>query len=129
MTSCLIIDDDPLHREIAEHAIAGTGIDIKMAEDGRWGINICRNSMPDIIILDWMMPNMDGEKFLIELDKIDNVKRPYVIMCTAKGDSCPQANTLLAGKSVTMGSMDYLAKPFHTEALREKVQNAIIMLQ
>lgn len=129
MLKCLIIDDDPMHREIAQHAIADQDLDITMEENGFGAITACRRDMPDIIILDWMMPYMDGEQFLYELEKINTEKRPYVIMCTAKGDSCAQANTLLAGKSVKMGSMDYLAKPFHTDALKEKIRNAIIMMQ
>jgi len=122
---CLIVDDTPMHIEIVEHAIENLNLDIKRAEDGLWAINMCKRQMPDIIILDWMMPNMDGPKFLEELAKIESDKYPYVIMCTAKGESSQQDKSFLAGRSVSLGSMDFLAKPFHQEQLTAKVNQAI----
>lgn len=128
MTTCLIVDDDEIHREIAEIIVSKEGMKIEMAQDGEWALISCKRNMPDIIILDWMMPNMNGVEFLKELEKIREGNKPYVIMCTAKGDSSHSANSYLAGQSIHMGSMDFLPKPFHSDALKEKLQNALSVL-
>ncbi len=129
MTTCLIVDDDEIHREIAEMISSSAGLKTHMANDGEWALIFCKRNMPDIIILDWMMPNMNGVEFLQELEKIREGNKPYVIMCTAKGDYSHSANIYLAGKSISMGSMDFLPKPFHSEALKEKLKNALSLLE
>lgn len=125
MIKCLIIDDDEIHREVAEHYALSKGLEVKMAVDGEWGLISCKREMPDIIILDWMMPNMNGVEFLKALQEVDSPKPPYVIMCTAKGESSHSANNYLAGQSIQMGSMDFLPKPFYAEQLIEKIDNAL----
>lgn len=128
MLKCLVVDDNEIHREIVEMVLADEGITSQSAENAMVALEACSKAMPDIIVLDWMMPKMSGAEFLMQLSRDYKGNIPYVIMCTAKGESSQSINSYLAGAAISMGSMDFLAKPFYADALREKILNAVDML-
>ena len=64
MTKCLIVDDSYINRKVAAKAARDCGMDVLEAEDGLAALLICQDQMPDVIVLDWMMPEINGVEFL-----------------------------------------------------------------
>ena len=82
MTYCLIVDDNRISRQVLEFHVTHHGMESSTADDGMKALENCKTRMPDIILLDWHMPKMDGLTFLEELRKLPRGNQPHVIMCT-----------------------------------------------
>ena len=74
-TTCLVVDDSAVIRKVARRIIETLGIRVAEAEDGEAALRICADAMPDVILLDWNMPNMDGYAFLQALRKAEGGAR------------------------------------------------------
>ena len=119
MQRCLIVDDEEDHRFIAKKAIQHLGVDINEACDGREALNLCKETMPDIIVLDMMMPDTDGKQFMEQLRKLEGGEKPKVIVCTATSDLDELYETMLNDV------FSYLSKPFCSSNLETKVAEAM----
>jgi len=108
---CLITDDSPFVRKIARKALTKFGFEIDEAENGEVALGKCRERMPDVILLDWNMPVMDGLEFVVSLRATEGGKAPNVIFCTSETDV---EHVRLA---LDAGADEYLMKPFDTESL------------
>jgi two-component system, chemotaxis family, chemotaxis protein CheY len=108
---CLIADDSAVVRKIARKMLTGMGFEIDEAENGKRALETCEHRMPDVILLDWNMPIMDGLEFLISLRRCDGGKVPNVIFCTTETDAEHIRSAIEAGAD------QYLMKPFDTESL------------
>jgi two-component system chemotaxis response regulator CheY len=108
---CLITDDSPTVRRIARKLLTRMGFEIDEAENGQVALDKCRDQMPDVVLLDWNMPVMNGLEFLVSLRRIDGGKAPNVILCTTETDV---EHVRLA---IDAGADEYLMKPFDTESL------------
>ncbi len=64
MSYCLIVDDSAVIRKVAKHIVEGFRFETDEAEDGRVALSKCREHMPDAVLLDWNMPQMDGMAFV-----------------------------------------------------------------
>ena len=67
MKSCLIVDDSKVIRMVAKKILLELSFETQEAEDGKIALDICMKKLPDAILLDWNMPNMNGIDFLREL--------------------------------------------------------------
>jgi two-component system chemotaxis response regulator CheY len=108
---CLITDDSSLVRKIARKALVRIGFEVEEAENGQVALDKCRSRMPDVVLLDWNMPVMNGLEFLVSLRCTEGGKSPNVIFCTTEADV---EHVRLA---VEAGADEYLVKPFDTESL------------
>ena len=108
---CLITDDSSLVRRIARKALTRMGFDVDEAENGQIALDKCRTRMPDVVLLDWNMPVMNGIEFLVSLRRTEGGKSPNVIFCTTETDV---EHIRLA---VDAGADQYIMKPFDTESL------------
>ena len=115
----LVVDDDENSRKILDYKLQSYGFEVYQAENGLKGLEIVREKKPDVIILDWMMPEMDGLEVLSELEKDERTKDIPVIMLTAKEDM------LDVGKALYHGADDYILKPFEPEDVAERVRSII----
>jgi DNA-binding response OmpR family regulator len=107
----IIADDDPLLREILEHKLSAAGYQVHSVGDGGSAIEQARQTGADAIVLDAMMPIMDGFEALRRLKADPTLKRLPIIMLTAlKGE----ADVVSA---LQLGAADYLAKPFNPDEL------------
>jgi CheY-like chemotaxis protein len=106
----LIVDDEPNVRRLSR-TILGKNFDVLEAEDGRQAIEIANTQKPDIILMDMMMPKMDGLTACLEIKKNPVTKSIPVIMVTAIGF---ELNIKL---SQQMGATGYLTKPFSPQDL------------
>ncbi len=115
---CLIVDDSRVIRKVARQTLEKLDFDIEEAEDGQQAFNACEKTMPDLVLLDWNMPVMDGMEFLKKLRKQPGGSQPIVVFCTAR---CEVADIQLA---LTEGADEYLMKPFDGDLLQDKLRQA-----
>ena len=109
-TKILIVEDDAPIREMYRVKFANEGFEVQAAEDGLIALNTLDSFMPDIILLDVMMPNMDGMDFLVELRKREKFNAIKVIILTNIGD------TKTATAMLRIGASEYVTKADSTPA-------------
>ncbi len=108
----LIVEDDPKSLELTQAVIEASGYSTIAAIDGEQGVKLARDKKPDLILMDIMMPKMDGYAACHAI-KIDKLTREIpVIMLTAAGY---ELNKKLAQN---MGASGYVTKPFNIEELQ-----------
>ena len=116
----LIIDDEPSIHTVVSAYLDAEGFEHLSAMDGPSGLKAARSFKPDIIILDVMLPDMDGIELLANLRRDSDV---YVIMLTARTEEVDK----IVGLSV--GADDYLTKPFSPRELIARIKAALRRLQ
>ena len=115
MKTCLIIDDSRIIRKVARRIVEGLGFEVDEAADGAEALAWCASEMPDVILLDWNMPVMDGMTFLRQLRAQPGGEAPKVLFCTIETDARRIAEALSAGAD------EYVMKPFDGEILESKL--------
>jgi two-component system, chemotaxis family, chemotaxis protein CheY len=115
MTQVLVVDDSPVIRKVARRMFENMGFRTTEAEDGQRALMTCTDLMPEVIMLDWNMPVLDGFGFLRELRKMPGGKQPTVIFCTTENDVAHIARAMHAGADT------YMLKPFDQGVLQAKV--------
>ncbi|MFS0559446.1 response regulator transcription factor [Terribacillus sp. 179-K 1B1 HS] len=115
MPKILIVDDDAHIRELIHLILSKEGFSIAEAEDGEAALAILETDKIDMIILDIMMPNMDGWAFCQEVRTYYSDTMP-IIMLTAKGE------TMQKVKGFDLGADDYMVKPFAAPELVARVK-------
>ncbi len=118
---CLIVDDSPTLRRILTRMLGALGLETEEAEHGRAALEACRRRMPEVILLDWNMPEMDGLTFLKALRREPEGNRPVVIFCTTMDDIAHIEQALEAGAD------EYVIKPFDQELIRLKLQQTGVL--
>jgi two-component system alkaline phosphatase synthesis response regulator PhoP len=113
MTGILVIDDEAAIRSIVEAYLKADGNTVYLAEDGVQGLALFRRYKPDLVILDIMLPGMDGLEVLQQIRRESSV---YVLLLTAKSDEMDRVIGL------TVGADDYLTKPFSPRELVARVK-------
>ncbi|MEW6086627.1 MAG: response regulator transcription factor [Chloroflexota bacterium] len=116
MTKILVIDDEPSITNLVSAYLKPEGYEVFIASDGNAGLKAARAFKPDLIILDIMLPGMDGIELLTRLRRESEV---YVIMLTAKTEETDK----VVGLSV--GADDYVTKPFSPRELVARVKAAL----
>ncbi len=116
----LIIDDEESILNLVSAYLRPEGYEIQMAMDGRTGLQTAKTFKPDLIVLDIMLPGMDGLELLSRLRRESDV---YVIMLTAKNEEIDK----IVGLSV--GADDYLTKPFSPRELVARIKAALRRLR
>ena len=111
----LAVDDEKDILRLLEHNLGKAGFDVVLAHDGPEAIDIARSELPDLIILDIMLPNMEGTDVLKALKKDSATEKIPVIMLTAKGEEIDRVIGL------ELGADDYIIKPFSTKELLLRV--------
>ena len=116
MAKILIIDDEPAITNLVSAYLKPEGYEVYTAEDGNAGLKAARAFKPNLIILDVMLPGMDGIELLSRLRRESDV---YVILLTARTDETDK----IVGLSV--GADDYVTKPFSPRELVARVKAAL----
>jgi two-component system phosphate regulon response regulator PhoB len=115
----LIIEDDPEIQEMLHFAFAREGWKLIQAASGEEGLKILHGNKADCIILDIMLPGMDGLKILKKIREIENGKSVPIIMCTARGEEADIVSGL------ELGADDYVVKPYSPRVLAARVRAAL----
>ena len=115
----LVIDDEEYIQHILNFSFGAEGYDVLTASDGEEGISKAKNERPDIIVMDIMMPKMDGYEACKRIKADPETKDIPVILLTAKGR---EADRKLGADA---GADDYVVKPFSPGRLIERVEGMI----
>ncbi len=114
MKHCLIVDDSKVIRMVARKILQELEFETDEAADGKVALAACQRKMPDVILLDWNMPVMDGIEFLRELRNLPGGEAPKVIFCTTEND------IEHIQEAIDAGANEYIMKPFDSEIIQAK---------
>jgi len=114
MKQILVVDDSAVIRRVARRILENLHFRTSEAPSGYAALEECGRAMPDIILLDWNMPEMDGLEFLGELRKMPGGVTPKVLYCTIENEVGHLARAKYAGAD------DYMMKPFDSETMKRK---------
>jgi two-component system, chemotaxis family, chemotaxis protein CheY len=115
MKTCLVIDDSRVIRKVACRIMQELSFDAEEAENGAAALMVCRRQMPDLILLDWQMPQMSGKEFLRVLRSETKGNHPVVLLCTTENDISD------ISEAVAAGADDYIMKPYDRGMLEAKL--------
>ena len=116
MSKLLVIDDDTAINELIKVNLELAGHEVMQAYDGTTGFALCKQEMPALVVLDVMMPEVDGFTVAQRIRKNENTKEIPILMLTALS----QINDKVKGFNI--GVDDYLVKPFEMEELQVRVR-------
>ena len=109
----LVVDDDPTISDVVARYLRGDGFDVAVALDGQAALDQANETYPDLVVLDLMLPKVDGLEVCRRLRALGNVP---IIMLTAKGEEMDR----LIG--LNLGADDYMTKPFSPRELVARVK-------
>jgi DNA-binding response OmpR family regulator len=112
--SVLVVDDEPTIAEVISRYLQRAGYDTRIAVDGRTALNLARTLRPDLVVLDLMLPGIDGLEVMRRIRETDR-DRTAVILLTAKGEESDRVIGL------RLGADDYVVKPFSPAELVARV--------
>ena len=115
----LIVDDEHDLLDLIEYNILQSGYNVLKADNGLSGISLARKHKPDLILLDIMMPEMDGHEVCSVLKEDTGLKSTPIIFLTARGDEKTEI------RSLDLGAADYLTKPISPTKLVSRI-NAVL---
>lgn len=117
----LIVDDEPNIVISLEFLMMREGHEVHVARDGEAGLLAVRTQRPDLVVLDVMMPKLDGFSVLAAIRADAELAQTRVLMLTAKGREAERE------KGLTLGANAYMPKPFSTRELVDKVKELLVL--
>ena len=111
----LIVDDEPNIVMTLEYTFKKQDFEVYIARDGSEALHILENNVPDVVLLDIMMPNVDGYQTLKYIKNQDSLKQTKVVFLTAKNKASD------IEKGLKLGANKYLTKPFSVKKIVSEV--------
>lgn len=116
MKLSMVVDDSKIVRKVTRKILESLEYSVIEAEDGSIALQLFKEQQPELIMLDWHMPVMDGLAFLKALRALENGNNPTVIFCTTETDfEHIQA-------AIESGANEYVMKPFDEAIIRGKLE-------
>lgn len=115
MLNALVIDDDPGMREAFDLLLSFEDFETRLAEDGATGLRMAREQRPDVIVLDVMMPGLDGRDVARDLRADPRLREVPIVFCSALSDE----SDIWAGWQA--GANSYVPKPFDPDRLISEI--------
>lgn len=116
MSRILIVEDDPSLVELLRYNLETEGFDVAVARDGDGGLEAIDSQEPDLVVLDWMLPNMSGIEICRQMRQKTATRTTPVIMLTAKGEESDRI------RGLETGADDYIVKPFSPAELTARIK-------
>ena len=113
---CMIVDDSKAIRRVISDLLSKLNYSVVEADSGTHALERCHEKLPDVILLDWNMPGMDGLECLKQLRAMDAASRPTVVMCTTE-NTLPKIVAAMGE-----GADEYIMKPFDINILKSKLE-------
>lgn len=113
----LIVDDVPRNLQLLGNILKSEDLNVAFAQNGKQAIEYALNKQPDLILLDIMMPEMDGYEVCWKLKENNLTKDIPVIFITALGDTADEY------RGFKLGGVDYITKPFDSKIVQVRVEN------
>ena len=111
----LVVDDEPDILEILQYNLEKEGYGVRVASNGRKGVEVARSFLPDLILLDIMMPEQDGVETCRQIREITELQNVYVIFLTARAEEYSEI------AAFDVGADDYIVKPIKPRALMSRI--------
>ncbi|AXI51240.1 MULTISPECIES: phosphate regulon transcriptional regulator PhoB [Sulfitobacter] len=115
----LLVEDEPAQREILAYNLESEGFDVRRAENGEEAILLVAEALPDLIILDWMMPLLSGIEVCRQLKTREDTRNIPVIMLSARSE---EVDTV---RGLETGADDYVVKPYSMRELMARVRTQL----
>ena len=119
-STILVVDDNPVNLQLLVRTLDGSGHRILAARSGRAALDIARQTQPDLVLLDVMMPDMNGFEVCTRLKSEVATQETAVIFLSALGDVEDKVSGL------TLGAVDYITKPIQPEEVQVRVSNHLM---
>ena len=117
--SVLIIEDEPNQAELIRYNLESEGYRVAIACDGEDGLIQAMETIPDIILLDWMIPKVSGIEVCRQLRKIKSTNEIPIILLTARSEESDKV------RGLDIGADDYITKPYSIKELLARVRAAL----
>ena len=114
-----VVEDEEDIREILEYSLSREGFAVETANDGASGLEMVKKSKPDLVLLDLMLPDIDGLEICRQLKSSEATRDIAIIMVTAKGEE----SDIVLG--LGLGADDYVPKPFSNKELVARVRSVL----
>ena len=111
----LVVDDSPTERHVLVDLLTKNGYQVITAESGEEGVEKAKKELPDLVLMDVVMPGLNGYQATRTLTREDSSKQIPIIVCTSKGQETDNIWGL------RQGAQDYLVKPVNGEELLSKI--------
>ncbi|WEX07963.1 response regulator [Chelativorans sp. AA-79] len=118
MKRCLFVDDSSVIRMVAKKILSGPGMLVAEAATAREALDICAHEMPEIVIVDHRLPDMDSCQLIARLNALGEENRPVVLLCMCEFD----VGLLMRAKRA--GAQGYVMKPFTRPQLLEGIRES-----
>lgn len=115
----LVVDDEQVNVKMVAYILKSNGYDVVTAFNGKEGLALAKKEVPDLVLLDILMPGMDGFEVLARIRQEDRLKDVKIVMLTAKEKMDD------VERAMTLGAKSYIMKPFTSDALVAKVKYAL----
>lgn len=122
MPKILVVDDEPDIREVVGIVLESSGHDVMFAEDGKKGLALIKKWQPDLIVLDVMMPKMNGLQVLQLLRSMDGYDHIPVVMLTASTKGAKESDDYYQKKT---GVEVFISKPFNPADLVSRINQLL----
>ena len=121
--SILVVDDIPANLGILYELLSKAGLEVRLAYSGSAALKAIKNNPPDLLLLDIIMPGMDGYEVCRQLKADSKTKHIPILFLTAKNDVKDE------NIGLELGAVDYIRKPFHAESVLARVRNQLAIKQ
>ncbi|MEO1766459.1 response regulator [Thiobacter aerophilum] len=111
----LVVDDSPTERHFLSEILTKQGYQVIMAESGEEAMEKAKSQKPDLILMDVVMPGLNGFQATRAISRDDETKHIPIIMCTSKGQETDKV------WGMRQGARDYLVKPINPDELLRKI--------
>ncbi len=111
----LVVDDSPTERHVLVELLTRNGYQVITAENGEEGVEKAKKDLPDLILMDVVMPGLNGYQATRTLTRDEATKHIPIIVCTSKGQETDRIWGL------RQGALDYIVKPVNGEDLLSKI--------
>lgn len=115
----MVVEDHAQTRELLQYNLQNAGYEVRTAGGGAQGLDVMGRWRPDLVLLDIMLPEMDGLEVCRRLKQVASLRAVPVIMLTARGDEVDRVVGL------ELGAEDYIVKPFSPRELLLRIKNAL----
>lgn len=115
----LIVEDEPAQREVLRYNLEAEGFRVSIAEDGERGLLLVDEDAPDVIVLDWMLPNVSGIEVCRQLKMRNDTRAIPIIMLSARSEEIDKV------RGLETGADDYVVKPYAVAELMARVRTQL----
>jgi twitching motility two-component system response regulator PilH len=116
VSKVLVVDDSPTERHILTEILTSNGYKVEIAEDGDQAVSKAKAVMPDLVLMDVVMPGLNGFQATRSITKDEATKHIPVILCTTKDQETDKV------WGIRQGAKDYIVKPVNKDELLKKIR-------